>query len=71
MGFKHIFSCSIAHMCTNQHPTKRCNWYMYMIANNVHWSNLKKTGVLKLHKDKTNFVQSTGKKSPSMLTDKP
>ena len=46
--------------------------HIYMTAVNVHRSNLRKTGVLKLLQDKTNFNKNTNiSDSPNILTDKP
>ena len=53
--FEHISSCSIAHISTTHQSTNMCRRYIYMTAVNVHQSNLRKTGVLKLLQDKTNF----------------
>ena len=43
--FEHISSCSIAHMSTTYQSTNICHRYIYMTAVNIHWSNLRKTGV--------------------------
>ena len=52
--------------------TDMCGQYIYMTAVNVHLSNLRKTGVLKLLQDKTNFNKNTNiSDSPNILTDKP
>ena len=56
---EHISSCSIAHTSTNHQSTNMCCWYIYMTAVNVHWSSLKKTGVLKLLQDKNQLLIKT------------
>ena len=49
-----------------------CSRYIYMTAVNVHQSNLRKTDVLKLLQDKTNFTKFIKiSDSPNILTDKP
>ena len=57
--FEHISSCSIAHMSTTHKFTNMCRRYIYMTAVNVHRSNLRKTGVLKLLQDKNQFLINT------------
>ena len=70
--FKHISSGSIAHMSTTHQSTNMCRRYIYLTAVNVHQSNLRKTGVLKLLQDKTTFDNYTNiSDSPNILTDNP
>ena len=55
-----------------RHSTNMCRWYIYMTAVNVHQSNLRKTGVLKLLQDKTTSNKNTNiSDSPNILPDKP
>ena len=53
--FEWIISCSIAHISTTHQSTNMCCRYIYMTAVNVHRSNLRNTGVLKLLQHKNNF----------------
>jgi len=53
--FEWIISCSIAHISTTHQSTNMCYRYIYMTAVNVHRSNLRNTGVLKLLQHKNNF----------------
>ena len=71
--FEHISSCSIAHMSTTHQSTNMCRQYIYMTAVNVHRSNLRKTGVLKLlQRQKPTFNKCTNiSDSTNILTDKP
>ena len=70
--FEHISSSSIAHMSTTHQSTNMCRRYIYMTAVNVHQSNLRKTGILKLLQDKTNFNKYINiSDSSNILTDKP
>jgi len=56
--FEHISSCSIAHMSTTHQSTNMRRRYIYLTAVNIHRSNLRKTSVLKLLQDKTNFEKT-------------
>ena len=57
--FEHISSCIIAHMSTTRQSTNMCRRYICMTAVNVHQSNLRKTGVLKLLQDKNQLLINT------------
>ena len=57
--FEHISSYSIAHISTTHQSTNMCRRYIYMTAVNVHRSNLRKTGVLKLLQDKKQLLIKT------------
>ena len=57
--FEHISSWSIAHISTTHQSTNMCRRYIYMTAVNVHRSNLRKTGVLKLLQDKNQLLIKT------------
>ena len=56
--FEHISSCSIAHMImsTTHQSTNMCCRNIYMTAVNVHRSNLRNTGVLKLLQHKNQLL---------------
>ena len=56
LQIEHISSCRIAHMSTTKQSTKMCCRYIYMTAVNVHRSNLRKAGVLKLLQDKNQLL---------------
>jgi len=59
-------------MSTTHQSTNMCRRYIYMTAVNVHQSNLRKTGILKLLQDKTNFNKYINiSDSSNILTDKP
>ena len=57
--FKHISSCSIARISMNHQSTNMCCRYIYMTAVNVHRSNSRKAGVLKLLQDKNQLLIKT------------
>ena len=57
--FEHISSCSIVHISRTHQSTNMCRRYIYMTAVNVHRSNLRKTGVLKLLQDKNQLLIKT------------
>jgi len=57
--FEHISSYSIAHISTTHQSTNMCHQYIYMIAVNVHRSNLRKTSFLKLLQDKNQLLIKT------------
>ena len=72
--FEHISLCSIAHMSTTHQSTNMCHLYICMTAVNVHWSNLRKNGVLKLLQDKNQLLikkNTNSSDSPNIITDKP
>ena len=59
MQMDDVSSCSIAQNSMNHQSTNMCRRYIYMTAVNVHRSNLRKTGVLKLLQDKNQlFIQT-------------
>ena len=57
--FEDISSCIIAHTSTTRQSTNMCRWYIYMTVVNVHQSNLRKSGVLKLLEDKNHLLINT------------
>ena len=54
--FEHISSCSIAHISTTHQSTNMCRRYIYMTDVNVHQSNSRNTGVLKLLQHKNQLL---------------
>ena len=59
--FECISLCSIAHMSTTHmhQSTNMCCRYIYMTADNVHQSTLRKTSVLELLQDKNQLLIKT------------
>ena len=59
--FEWITSCSIAHISTTHRSTNMCRRYIkiYMTVVNVHQSNLRNNGVLKLLQDKNQLLIKT------------
>ena len=57
--FEHVSSCSLAQISTTHQSTNMCCQYIYMTAVNVHWSNLRKTCVLKLLQEKNQLLIKT------------